>query len=96
MSVVDNAVVLPIGDYIVTVNAQGTTDTAGLLSVSLDADGTAITGGELSESVDVGETANLSRTLLYSATVDGSTLSLVNTSTSTITLDYATLTVLML
>ena len=93
MALTDNAVVLPAGTYLVTYGATGTRTTDGNLSVQLYANGTAIANEVISANATSANSANLSKTILYNATADGTTLSLYNTSGESVNLTGANITV---
>ncbi len=93
MALTDNAVVLPTGTYLVTYGATGTRTTDGNLSVQLYANGTAIATEIISANASSTNSANLSKTILYNATADGTTLSIYNVSGESVNLTGANITV---
>ena len=94
MALTDNALVLPTGTYLITYGATGTRTTDGNLSVQLYAGGTAIANEIISANASSTNSANLSKTVLYNATADGTTISLYNTSGESVNLTGANITAL--
>lgn len=94
MALNDNTIVLPTGTYLITYGATGTRTTDGNLSVQLYAGGTAIANEIISANASSTNSANLSKTVLYNATSDGTTLSLYNTSGESVNLSGANITAL--
>ncbi len=92
MALTDNALVLPTGTYLITYGATGTRTTDGNLSVQLYAGGTAIANEIISANASSTNSANLSKTVLYNATADGTTISLYNTSGESVNLTGANIT----
>lgn len=92
MALTDNAIVLPTGTYLITYGATGTRTTDGNLSVQLYAGGTAIANEIISANASSTNSANLSKTILYNATADGTTISLYNTSGESVNLTGANIT----
>ena len=92
MALTDNALVLPTGTYLITYRATGARTTDGNLSVQLYADGTAIANEIISANASSTNSANLSKTILFDATADGTTISLYNTSGESVNLTGANIT----
>ena len=67
-------------------------ETDGNLSVQLDAGGTAIANEIISANASSTNSANLSKTILFDATADGTTISLYNTSGESVNLTGANIT----
>ena len=87
-----NAIVLPAGTYLVTYGATGTRTTDGNLSAQLYANGSALANEIVSDNATSANSANLSKTILYTAAADGTTLSLYNTSGESVNLTGANIT----
>ena len=92
MALTDNALVLPTGTYLITYGATGERTTDGNLSVQLYAGGTAIATEIISANASSTNSANLSKTILFDATADGTTISLYNTSGESVNLTGANIT----
>lgn len=92
MTLTDNAIVLPAGTYLVTYGATGTRTTDGNLSTQLYANGSALANEIISDNATSANSANLSKTILYTAAADGTTLSLYNTSGESVNLTGANIT----
>ena len=92
MALTDNALVLPTGTYLITYGVTGERTTDGNLSVQLYAGGTAIANEIISANASSTNSANLSKTILYNATADGTTISLYNTSGESVNLTGANIT----
>lgn len=92
MTLTDNAIVLPAGTYLVTYGATGTRTTDGNLSAQLYANGSALANEIVSDNATSANSANLSKTILYTAAADGTTLSLYNTSGESVNLTGANIT----
>lgn len=92
MTLTDNAIVLPVGTYLVTYGATGTRTTDGNLSAQLYANGSALANEIVSDNATSANSANLSKTILYTAAADGTTLSLYNTSGESVNLTGANIT----
>lgn len=92
MTLTDNAIVLPAGTYLVTYGATGTRTTNGNLSAQLYANGSALANEIVSDNATSANSANLSKTILYTAAADGTTLSLYNTSGESVNLTGANIT----
>lgn len=93
MSVLNNSVNLPTaGTYLVSYGINGSVPT-GNLAVSLNLNGTPIDNGTITIANSANALSDGSRTVLVTATAP-STLSLVNNSLDTLTVDNATMTVL--
>ena len=92
MALTDNALVLPTGTYLITYGVTGERTTDGTLSVQLYAGGTAIANEIISANASSTNSANLSKTILYNATADGTTISLYNTSGESVNLTGANIT----
>lgn len=92
MTLTDNAIVLPAGTYLVTYGATGTRTTDGNLSAQLYANGAALANEIVSDNATSANSANLSKTILYTAAADGTTLSLYNTSGESVNLTGANIT----
>lgn len=92
MTLTDNAIVLPAGTYLVTYGATGTRTTDGNLSAQLYAKGAALANEIVSDNATSANSANLSKTILYTAAADGTTLSLYNTSGESVNLTGANIT----
>ena len=92
MALTDNAIVLPAGTYLITYGVTGERTTDGNLSVQLYADGTAIANEIISANASSTNSANLSKTILFDATADGTTISLYNTSGESVNLTGANIT----
>ncbi len=92
MTLTDNAIVLPAGTYLVTYGATGTRTTDGNLSAQLYANGSALANEIVSNNATSANSANLSKTILYTAAADGTTLSLYNTSGESVNLTGANIT----
>lgn len=92
MTLTDNAIVLPAGTYLVTYGATGTRTTDGILSAQLYVNGSALANEIVSDNATSANSANLSKTILYTAAADGTTLSLHNTSGESVNLTGANIT----
>ena len=92
MTLTDNAIVLPAGTYLVTYGATGTRTTDGNLSAQLYSNGSALANEIVSDNATSANSANLSKTILYTAAADGTTLSLYNTSGESVNLTGANIT----
>lgn len=93
ITVTNNQVIVPAGVYLISYGVSGTTiETAGNMTVTLYAGGTALSNGEITEYAETTQAKSLSKTIMYKATT-AVTLSLYNTSDSSITLGEAFLTV---
>lgn len=92
MALTDNALVLPTGTYLITYGATGERTTDGNLSVQLYAGGTAIANEIISANASSTNSANLSKTILYNATADDTTISIYNTSGESVNLTGANIT----
>ena len=96
MSVSGNALVLPIGSYLITANvsAYAPNITAPTdLSVGINANGIAIPNEFLEETAETATSiVNMSKTLLLNVSTDGTTISLVNTSGESLIIENAGLT----
>lgn len=92
MTLTDNAIVLPAGTYLVTYGATGTRTTDGNLSAQLYANGSALANEIVSNNATSANSANLSKTILYTAATNGTTLSLYNTSGESVNLTGANIT----
>lgn len=92
MALTDNAIVLPTGTYLITYGVTGERTTDGNLSVQLYAGGTAIANEIISANASSTTSANLSKTILFNATADGTTISLYNTSGESVNLTGANIT----
>lgn len=92
MTLSNNAISLPAGTYLVTYGATGTRTTEGNLSAQLYANGSALANEIVSDNATSANSANLSKTILYTAAADGTTLSLYNTSGESVNLTGANIT----
>ena len=92
MTLSNNAISLPAGTYLVTYGATGTRTTDGNLSAQLYANGSALANEIVSDNATSANSANLSKTILYTAAADGTTLSLYNTSGESVNLTGANIT----
>lgn len=92
MTLSNNAISLPAGTYLVTYGATGTRTTDGNLSTQLYANGSALANEIVSDNATSANSANLSKTILYTAAADGTTLSLYNTSGESVNLTGANIT----
>ena len=92
MALTDNAVVLPAGTYLVTYGATGERATDGNLSIQLYENGAAAANEIVSDYATATNSANLSKTILYTSTADGTTLSIHNTSGDSANLTGANIT----
>lgn len=92
MTLSNNAISLPAGTYLVTYGATGTRTTDGNLSAQLYANGSALANEIISDNATSANSANLSKTILYTAAADGTTLSLYNTSGESVNLTGANIT----
>ena len=92
MTLSNNAISLPTGTYLVTYGATGTRTTDGNLSAQLYANGSALANEIVSDNATSANSANLSKTILYTAAADGTTLSLYNTSGESVNLTGANIT----
>ena len=92
MTLSNNAISLLAGTYLVTYGATGTRTTDGNLSAQLYANGSALANEIVSDNATSANSANLSKTILYTAAADGTTLSLYNTSGESVNLTGANIT----
>ena len=94
MSLSGNSVNLPIGSYIVTYGATGSSDNAnpGTLSIQLYANGVAIASETITGNSTSATPATVSKTILYNAT-EPTALSVHNSATNTTNYTSANITV---
>ncbi len=92
MSLSSNAVTLPAGTYLVTYGATGERASDGNVSVQLYVNGTANSNEIVSDYATSANAANVSKTILYTATADGTTLSIYNVSGDSVNLTGANIT----
>ncbi len=92
MSLVSNAITLPQGTYLVTYGATGERGSDGNLSVQLYVNGAADANEIITDYATTANAANVSKTILYNATADGTTLSVYNASGESVNLTGANIT----
>lgn len=92
MSLASNAITLPQGTYLVTYGATGERGSDGNLSVQLYVNGTADANEIITDYATTANAANVSKTILYNATADGTTLSVYNASGESVNLTGANIT----
>ena len=92
MSLASNAITLPQGTYLVTYGATGERGADGNLSVQLYVNGAADANELISDYATTTNAANVSKTILYNATADGTTLSIYNVSGESVNLTGANIT----
>lgn len=93
ITVTNNQVIVPAGVYLISYGVSGAViETAGNMTVTLYVGGTALSNGEITEYAETTQAKSLSKTIMYRATT-AVTLSLYNTSDSSVTLGEAFLTV---
>ncbi len=98
ITVTGNTVTLPAGTYLVSYGGQGTTagGTDTTLSIGLYENNVAVGTEVLSATSSPTESVSLSRTIVYTAPADGTTLSIYNTGTDSATYTSANITALRL
>lgn len=92
MSLASNAITLPQGTYLVTYGATGERGSDGNLSVQLYVNGAADANEIITDYATTANAANVSKTILYNATADGTTLSVYNASGESVNLTGANIT----
>lgn len=92
MSLASNAITLPQGTYLVTYGATGERGADGNLSVQLYVNGAADANEIITDYATTANAANVSKTILYNATADGTTLSIYNVSGESVNLTGANVT----
>ena len=92
MSLASNAITLPQGTYLVTYGATGERGADGNLSVQLYVNGAADANEIITDYATTANAANVSKTILYNATADGTTLSIYNVSGESVNLTGANIT----
>lgn len=92
MSLASNAITLPQGTYLVTYGATGERGADGNLSVQLYVNGAADANEIITDYATAANAANVSKTILYNATADGTTLSIYNVSGESVNLTGANVT----
>ena len=92
MALTDNAVVLPTGTYLITYGATGTTTANGEISVQLYENGSGIAGETITGNTSANNAANVSKTILYNATADNTSLSIHNAAGNAVNLTGANIT----
>lgn len=89
-----NALTLPAGTYLVSFGATGTSTATADLSVQLYANGAGIATETISDNATSTDVGSASKTIVYTAATDATTLSLYNVSTETLNLTDAYITAL--
>ncbi len=92
MSVASNAITLPQGTYLITYGASGERDADGNFAIQLFENGTADGNEIIYDYATTTNAANVSKTILYNATVDGTTISIYNVSGESVNLTGANIT----
>ncbi len=92
MSLASNAITLPQGTYLITYGATGERGTDGNLSVQLYVNGAADANEIITDYATTANAANVSKTILYNATADGTTISIYNVSGESVNLTGANIT----
>lgn len=92
MSLASNAITLPQGTYLITYGATGERGADGNLSVQLYVNGAADANEIITDYATTTNAANVSKTILYNATTDGTTISLYNVSGESVNLTGANIT----
>ncbi len=98
LGVTTNAITLPAGTYLVSYGGTGTSQntTDSTVSIQLYTDGAAIPTEIVTAQSTTTSPANLTKTIVYTATADGTTLSIYNASTDSVALTDANITALRL
>ena len=92
MSLASNAITLPQGTYLITYGATGERGSDGNLSVQLYVNGAADANEIITDYATTANAANVSKTILYNATADGTTISIYNVSGESVNLTGANIT----